>query len=85
MVSDTQYYVDADSLQPEGNLLRYRTKIVRSDPPAGTQTFDMIVDCAAKTRGQLPSHDLYDTFDGTLGGDELKTACELAQRVRRPT
>jgi hypothetical protein len=76
--------VDADSVPPEGNLLRYRTKIVHSDPDS-TETFEMLVDCSAKTRGQLPSHDLYDTFDGTLGSNELKTVCEIARRERRGT
>jgi hypothetical protein len=75
---DTGYYIDADSIRPEGDLIRYQTKIFYAQT-GKSEIFEMIANCAAKMRGQLPSHDLYDTFDGTIGGEEVKAACDLAR------
>ena len=77
------YFVDADSIRPEGALLRYRTREVLVDAEGATEhvaVFEMIADCEAKTHAQLPSRDLVDTYEGTMSGDEVKAACSLANQ-----
>jgi hypothetical protein len=73
------YVVDASSLRMEGTLLKYRTMriaVAGSDPPQ-----EMLADCKAKTRGQPPDPVMRSTYDGTLGGEEVKIACALALKV----
>jgi hypothetical protein len=80
VVWNVHYYIDSDSIRREGNLLSYRAKVFNSDEElSNANTFtEMVVDCAAKTRGQVPSHELYATYEGTVGGEELKTVCRWA-------
>jgi hypothetical protein len=80
VVWNTQYYIDVGSIRREGNLLRYRTRVFHADEDRA-DIFEMVADCAARTRGQMPSRSLYDTYEGTLGGEEIKRACELAARI----
>ena len=70
------YAIDSDSLLRDGKLLKYKSILITAHggPPAQ----DIKVDCQSKRRGLASDADLYATYDGTIGGEELKTACALA-------
>ena len=73
------YVIDASSLRMEGALLKYRTMRIAVAGSEANQ--EMQADCKARTRGQPPDAVMRSTYDGTLGGEEVKVACSLAQKA----
>ena len=73
------HVIDANSLRVDGNLLKYRT--IRVAVPGSEPPQEMIADCKAKTRGQPPDPVMRSTYVGTLGGEEVKVACDLAAKA----
>jgi hypothetical protein len=73
------YVIDTSSFQMVGSILKYKTlriAVAGSDPAQ-----EMLADCKAKTRGQSPDPLMRSTYDGTLGGEEVKVACALAEKA----
>lgn len=66
--------IDADSLRHANGLLHYRARVMSND----ASIVDMQVDCASRERAELPDARMHPTYDGTLGGEEVKTVCMLA-------
>jgi hypothetical protein len=72
------YVVDSDSLKVDGALIRYKSFRIGtngSEPPQ-----EIKADCATHRRGLVTSPDLYATYPGTIGGEEVKVACALAEK-----
>lgn len=72
------YVVDGDSIQHSGELIKYRTRVLGDD----SSTTEMQANCSKRTRGQPPDASLYATYEGTLGGAEVKMACKLALQAK---
>lgn len=66
--------IDIESLKITGELLQYSTRIKYADGSVGPP-LEMQVNCAKGTRGQLPNPSMSATFQGTIGGQELRIAC----------
>lgn len=72
------YVVDSDSLKADGGLIRYKSFRIGtngSEPPE-----EIKADCATHKRGLVASPDLYSTYPGTVGGEEVSVACTLAEK-----
>jgi hypothetical protein len=62
--------------------LRYRVRIKYADGQVGGQ-LEMQVDCAKRTRGQLPDPRMRETYNGTLAREEVKIVCLVAAQENR--
>jgi len=71
--------IDANSIRRHENFLRYRVRVLFFSGEAG-EFQEMQADCAARTRGQFPDPRMNSTYEGTLGGDEVKAACFIASQ-----
>jgi hypothetical protein len=73
------HVIDAKSLRLKGANISYKTVLIRvdgSDPP-----IEMYANCSARTRGQPPDARMNPTYEGTLGGEEVRVACALAEQA----
>ena len=71
--------VDLDSLARAGEYLQYSVRIRYADGNA-SGPFHMQVDCIKRTRGQFPEPVMRDTYNGTLGREEVKAVCLAAAK-----
>jgi hypothetical protein len=71
------YVIDSGSLVADGVYIRYKSFRVTahgSDVPQ-----EMKADCKTRQRSQVSDTSMYSTYNGTLGGEEVKVACALAE------
>jgi len=70
------YAIDSDSLVLEGNFLKYKSIFITTH--GGPPPENIKADCKSRRRAPVSSTDTYATYDGTIAGEEVKTACALA-------
>ncbi len=71
--------VDLDSLTRVGEYLQYSVRIKYADGKT-SKPLTMQTDCIKRTRGQFPDPVMRDTFNGTLGREEVKAVCLAAAK-----
>ena len=71
--------IDLDSITRVGEYLNYSVRIRYADGKTSTP-LQMQTDCIKRTRGQFPGPVMRDTFNGTLGREEVKSACLAAAK-----
>jgi hypothetical protein len=69
--------IDVNSVRRHGDYVRYRVRVQFFGGEVG-EFQEMQADCAGRTRGQFPDPRMNSTYEGTLGGDEVKAACFVA-------
>ena len=72
--------LDIASLTRVGEFIRYQVRVRYADGRF-SEPLRMQVDCVNRTRGQLPDPYMRDTYNGTLGREEVKAACLSAARL----
>jgi len=73
---------DLESLTRVGGYLQYSVRIKYADGKTSTP-LQMQVDCIKRTRGQFPEPVMRDTYNGTLGREEVKAVCLAAAKGGR--
>lgn len=71
--------IDLDSITRVGEHLQYQVRIKYADGKTSKPLL-MQVDCIKRTRGQFPDPVMRDTFNGTLGREEVKAVCLSAAK-----
>jgi hypothetical protein len=71
--------VDLDSIKRVETFLRYSVRVRYPDGNTSSP-LEMQVDCVSRTRGQLPDPFMRDTYNGTLGREEVKAVCLAGAR-----
>jgi hypothetical protein len=69
------YVIDASSVRPEGDHIRYRS--FRITPHGTDNVQDVRADCRSGKRGPASGTDMYSTFPRTVSGEEVKAACAV--------
>ena len=69
--------INLDSIKRVGDYLQFEVRIRYADGKT-SEPLQMQVDCVKRTRGQLPDPFMRDTYNGTLGREEVKAACLAA-------
>ena len=70
------YVIDSDSLARDGIYIRYKSFIVTSHGSSPPQ--EAKADCKSSRYGLASDTSTYATYPGTIAGEEVKVACDLA-------
>lgn len=71
--------VDRDSIERIDQQLQYWVRVRYADGKTSAPP-RMQVDCVKRTRGQFPNPVMRDTYNGTLGREEVKAVCLTAAK-----
>ncbi len=72
------HVIDSDSLVREGAYLRYKSFIITANGSSPPQ--EVKADCKTGKHGLASGASMYDTYPGTIDGEEVRAACVLAER-----
>jgi hypothetical protein len=70
------YVVDAETVVRDRQFIKYKSFRITA---RGSDTHqELRVDCKTRQRGPANETAMYSTYRGTLSGEEVRAACELA-------
>ncbi len=72
------HVIDSDSLIRDGIYIRYKSFIITSHGSSPAQ--EAKADCKSRQHALASDTSTYATYPGTIAGEEVRVACELAEQ-----